>query len=127
MSTAPLTEAELVVIERHCTSRQWPAHDWQPARASAHAAICSQCDCYASADPQRVLLPCFRRGQPLSPSAALRLVAEVRRLRAALATIRDDEGRVCSEFETCWHVGCRSSHAAWEIADAALGGERSEP
>jgi hypothetical protein len=38
----------------------------------------------------------------------------------ALKKIRDEEGRVCEEFEICKHTACRSSYAAWEIADRAL-------
>lgn len=54
------------------------------------------------------------------------LLAEVQRLRAALEQIRDRSPVVCGEYEICRHVGCASSHRAWEIADAALRGlERS--
>lgn len=54
------------------------------------------------------------------------LVAEVRRLREALQTIRDHYGRVCNNYELCHHVGCYSSVGAWMEADAALAGD-SEP
>lgn len=37
----------------------------------------------------------------------------------ALKKIKE-QGRVCAEFEICTHESCRSSHAAWEIADKAL-------
>lgn len=124
----PLTEADLAAMERHCTTQAWPAHVWERI---VWKMVCRQCD--AEAMPAAVnegaaWLPphCRRRAEPLSPSSALRLVAEVRRLRAALTSIRREEGRVCPEFELCDHAACRSSHAAWEIADAALGGERSE-
>ncbi len=42
---------------------------------------------------------------------------------AALEEIRRDCGHVCELFEICTHRACSSSHAAWEIADAALKGE----
>jgi hypothetical protein len=48
------------------------------------------------------------------------LRARCARLEEALSTIRDNEGHVCEEFETCTHSACRSSMAAWSIADAAL-------
>lgn len=41
-------------------------------------------------------------------------------LVAALARIRDECGKVCSEYETCSHIACQSSHVAWEIAAEAL-------
>ena len=47
-------------------------------------------------------------------------LAELERYQAALAEIRDTQGKVCSEYETCDHVACRSSYAAWAIADKAL-------
>lgn len=55
-----------------------------------------------------------------------RLVAENDALRAALTQIRDSEGKVCEEYETCEHASCRSSYAAWAIADAALAPARGE-
>lgn len=38
----------------------------------------------------------------------------------ALQKIKAEEGRVCTEFEICKHAACRSSYAAWAIADRAL-------
>lgn len=38
----------------------------------------------------------------------------------ALKKIKDEEGQVCVNFELCTHIACRSSHAAWEIADSTL-------
>jgi regulator of replication initiation timing len=46
--------------------------------------------------------------------------ARERELRAALQRIKNDEGRVCNQYEICDHVACNSSYAAWAIADAAL-------
>lgn len=40
--------------------------------------------------------------------------------RVALAEIRDNYGKVCEEFELCTHESCRSSCAAWMLADGAL-------
>jgi hypothetical protein len=40
----------------------------------------------------------------------------------ALNKIRDNEGRVCAEYDTCHHRSCHSSYSAWAIADAALTG-----
>jgi hypothetical protein len=47
-----------------------------------------------------------------------RLRAENETLRAALALIRDREGRVCGK--PCTHESCHSSRASVEIASAAL-------
>lgn len=47
----------------------------------------------------------------------------IQRLRQALQRIRNEEGRVCEDFELCRHPACRSSYAAWAIADAALRGK----
>lgn len=44
-------------------------------------------------------------------------------LTAALRAIRDGEGKVCEEFETCNHLACDSSYGAWTIADGALAGD----
>lgn len=38
----------------------------------------------------------------------------------ALKEIHKDCGRVCSNYDTCTHQACNSSHQAWEIADKAL-------
>ena len=38
----------------------------------------------------------------------------------ALANIRDNQGKVCPEFETCNHPGCISSHSSLCIADGTL-------
>jgi hypothetical protein len=43
-------------------------------------------------------------------------------LHTALTRIRDDEGRVCAEYEVCTHLACQSSYNAYAIADAALRG-----
>ena len=50
---------------------------------------------------------------------------EIERLRAALRRITD-QGRVCSEFESCHHVACQSSYEAWSVADTALKGTTPE-
>ena len=47
-------------------------------------------------------------------------------LKAALAKIKDEEGKVCLEFELCTHASCRSSYSSWAIADAALKGKLLE-
>ena len=38
----------------------------------------------------------------------------------ALKEIRDNEGKVCDNFELCNHRACRSSYSSWYIADKAL-------
>jgi hypothetical protein len=48
---------------------------------------------------------------------------EVERLRAAMAVVRASAGAVCPDFEMCAHAPCASSYAAWQIAEAALGGD----
>jgi len=53
------------------------------------------------------------------------LIAERDRLRAALQQIREQSGRVCDGFELCAHESCRSSYAAWSLADEALKGVES--
>jgi hypothetical protein len=42
----------------------------------------------------------------------------------ALRRIKDEEGKVCDQFEVCDHRACNSSYAAWAIADEYLGGDR---
>ena len=39
---------------------------------------------------------------------------------SALNEIKTKQGHVCGMFEICTHESCRSSHAAWEIANRAL-------
>lgn len=48
------------------------------------------------------------------------LRAHVAHLAAALREIKDRPIQVCAEFETCTHVVCAASYAAFAIADAAL-------
>ena len=55
---------------------------------------------------------------------AERELREVERLRSALQKIRDEEGKVCEEYEICDHAACRSSYRSWAYAEQALkGGE----
>lgn len=64
-------------------------------------------------------------GRMDTPELAAQVVAAVNEsaaLRAALVEIRETEGRVCAEHDTCTHPACQSSYAAWAIADEALGG-----
>ncbi len=49
----------------------------------------------------------------------------VAKLREALDDIRENQGRVCPNFESCTHESCKSSHASWEIARAVLKGGAS--
>lgn len=44
-------------------------------------------------------------------------------LEAALRRIKEQEGKVCENFELCTHRACASSYAAWVIAEAALDGK----
>lgn len=57
--------------------------------------------------------------QHLSPEDEL-----ISTLRTALRRIRDHEGKVCPDYDLCQCAGCRSSYAAWAIADAALKGDK---
>lgn len=52
--------------------------------------------------------------------------AAIARLEAALQRIKDECGRVCTDFELCTHRACQSSYEAWAIADAALRGGTPE-
>lgn len=58
-----------------------------------------------------------------TPMEAQLIAERLERLDAALREIRNNHGHVCPDFGTCAHVACRDSHAAWQIADAALGTE----
>lgn len=40
--------------------------------------------------------------------------------RKALEEIVNTQGKVCSMFEICNHIACKSSCASWFIADMAL-------
>ena len=51
------------------------------------------------------------------------LRAEKERLLKALKEIRDNQGKVCKEYEICKHESCRSSYTSWAIASKALEGE----
>jgi hypothetical protein len=46
----------------------------------------------------------------------------IRELVSVLEDIRDGEGKVCDDFESCNHLACDSSYGAWAIADEALAG-----
>ena len=48
------------------------------------------------------------------------LLAEVAALREVLQEIRDNEGKVCEEYEICTHPACRSSYESWRRAAEAL-------
>ena len=50
----------------------------------------------------------------------LRVEESRRSLLRALWRIVNEEGMVCPEYEICKHPACRSSHAAWEIAEEAV-------
>lgn len=52
----------------------------------------------------------------------LYLQRQIWRLQEALANIRENEGKVCAEYELCTHPACKSSYAAWAIASKALEG-----
>lgn len=47
------------------------------------------------------------------------------RLLEALEKIYTGEGKVCSEYEICYHVACQSSHRSWAIAETALRDSRT--
>lgn len=40
--------------------------------------------------------------------------------RKALEEIKNEQGKVCMDFELCTHEACTSSYTAWAIADKAL-------
>ncbi len=44
-------------------------------------------------------------------------------LETGFKDIRDNYGKVCSNFETCHHESCRSSYSSWSIACKQLGGQ----
>lgn len=44
----------------------------------------------------------------------------VQQLQGALREIKQEQGKVCADFELCTHAACNSSYASWAIADAAL-------
>lgn len=48
------------------------------------------------------------------------LRGEVTALTDGLRTIRDSYGQVCTDFETCDHISCRSSYSAWQVAYTVL-------
>lgn len=49
-----------------------------------------------------------------------RLTTALATATAALAEIKEKEGRVCEDYGFCQHVACSSSYGAWAIADKAL-------
>jgi hypothetical protein len=113
--------------------------DWRPRNQSyqCHVDVCLRDSLYTSYSGYSrwisVLGPALEHEACVANAAFIagslvwvpQLLPEVGRLRAALERIREHEGRVCPEFETCRHMACLSSHASLEIADAALcGGEQ---
>lgn len=48
------------------------------------------------------------------------LIVKVKKYKQALETIKKESGVVCANFELCKHASCKSSAAAWLIADKAL-------
>lgn len=88
MSTtlSPLTEADLAAIERRCTVREWPAHAWKPIAEGAVGRYCRNCRLPELIGDDEL---CVDEALPLSPSSALHLVAEIRRLRAALGEVSE--------------------------------------
>ena len=49
-----------------------------------------------------------------------RLKNQLEIAKHALQNIKDEEGKVCAEFEICKHVSCTSSCSSWFIAEKAL-------
>jgi hypothetical protein len=49
-----------------------------------------------------------------------RIAQRCRIYEEALLRIRNEEGKVCDDFDRCDHASCRSSYNAWLIADQAL-------
>ena len=45
---------------------------------------------------------------------------QARYAMGALREIRDEQGKVCENYELCHHVSCQSSYTAWVIADRIL-------
>lgn len=73
-------------------------------------------------------------GDPTRAEAMAALDAirrELAALRAALEEIRNEQGRVCENYELCEHTACASSYASWAIADkthaALLPGASQDP
>ena len=52
--------------------------------------------------------------------------AELEDARTAFEDIRDNEGKVCADFELCNHASCLSSYGAWVVADEFLRTHKSE-
>lgn len=79
-TTPPLTEAELAGIEAYCTPQVMPEHAWGSDSPASPYRYCRHC-----LRPEvKYYEPCVCEALPLDAPSALRLVAEVRRLRAAL-------------------------------------------
>jgi len=73
-----------------------------------------------SGDGSVVCVGCHGVWETYMLYAAMRAVGD---LKAALMDIRNNQGRVCEEFELCKHASCASSVAAWFIADRVLNPE----
>lgn len=74
------------------------------------------------ANPERYIA-LLRRMNVLHSVWHVELQERIEFLETALRLIKDEEGRVCEDFELCTHRACQSSCAAWFIAEAALNGE----
>lgn len=38
----------------------------------------------------------------------------------ALKEIKNEQGKVCAEYEICEHRACKSSYVSWALADKAI-------
>jgi hypothetical protein len=50
----------------------------------------------------------------------VQIAIERERYLIALKDIKQNEGRVCENYDTCTHTACESSYGAWVAADRAL-------
>lgn len=84
------------------------------------------CDC---CERNREDTTVFADGTRLCPDCELPLVRQqLAGAVSALRRIKDEEGKVCDQYQVCDHRECSSSYAAWVIADQYLRGVgRSTP
>jgi hypothetical protein len=66
-------------------------------------------------------------GPPRTDAEWKFLTGQVEQYGRALMVIRERLGQVCENYEVCDHRACQASHAAWEVADAALTGAELPP
>jgi hypothetical protein len=101
-------------------------YDATPDDESGWQWACTRCLADVLGDIAEFWLATQNRGPRWDDEDVRPVCLDAGLLWAALAKIRDEEGKVCPDFELCTHDACRSSYSAWAIADAALKGELLE-